>query len=125
MAIIHKQQKGAFIPCHKHIAFNGQEFRIDLSRPDMSFLRILHLFLKMKDNGMRIFTEKALTFSHTRHIGRTGGAAAVIAAAEHALHAHPLSRDNLAGLNPAKIGDFVFPEYFLQTFNLFKLLLRP
>jgi len=74
----------------------------------------------VQDDRITVFTEKPFTVGHRRGVWGTGGAMAVLAAAEPAFHAHPLGDDDFLGVDPFVVTVSLGLEYVIDGLSLFR-----
>ena len=101
----------------KNVLFQFKKFLIEISCPIMPVFRFLDSIRKMKNCRFIVVLEKLLALLNRRHIRRTGSNLAILFAAKHALHPHPMGYNKLLRINPLEIRVSVALE------NRFKFLL--
>ena len=101
---VHEEHEGALEAGQEDGAFQFDEFGVDSGGPGVAVFGFVHGAVKVQDDGVGVFLEEPLAVGHRRRVGRAGAAAAVFAAAEHALHAHPLGDDDFLGVDPLIVG---------------------
>jgi len=62
------------------------------------------------------FVEKLPAVRYGWSIGRAGGVFQIIRTTEHAFHPNPAGDDNLFGIDPLEVSEFVLVEQFIQLF---------